>query len=114
MERENERRAEQRVSATLEVRFESVEEAARMFKTYSLNLSPGGICIRSTRHHKPGELLRLSLELGKEKFELRGKVAWAQENVMGIRFEGMSPAERLRLAAALGTAKLTSTRPLQS
>jgi len=105
MAQQNEQRAEKRVLAKLEVHFKSVEEAARVFKTYSLNLSPGGMCIRSTHRHKEGELIRVSLLLNGQRFEFKARVVWSKANVMGVRFEGMSPAERLHLESMLWPVK---------
>jgi len=113
MARENEQRAQKRVSTKLEVRFASTAEAARVFKTYSLNLSPGGMCIRSVRRHQPGELIWVSLLINGQKFELKARVAWSKENVMGVRFEGMSSAEKLRLESMLWPVKaMVATPPL--
>ncbi|MCL2625352.1 MAG: PilZ domain-containing protein [Cystobacterineae bacterium] len=105
MVRENERRSEERATTKLEVRFENAKEAARIFKTYSLNLSPSGICIRNTQHLFPGERIRLSLVVGGQKFALRGRIAWAREDVVGLRFEGVSPEEKRRLKAAIWPSK---------
>jgi uncharacterized protein (TIGR02266 family) len=106
MARKNERRVEKRVPAKLEIRFASVKDAARVFKAYSLNLSPGGMCIRSTHCHAQGELLQLSLEIGGQKFELQARVVWVQDAVLGVRFEGMLLAERLRLESVIWPAKI--------
>ncbi|MCL2179104.1 MAG: PilZ domain-containing protein [Cystobacterineae bacterium] len=89
------------MTTRVEVRFENAKEAARIFKTYSLNLSPSGICIRNTQRLLPGEHIRLSLVVDGQKFELGGHITWAKEGVVGIRFEGMSSQERLRLESAI-------------
>jgi len=114
MSGKNERRAEKRVPTKLEVHFESIEDAARVFKAYSLNLSPGGICIRSAHRHKPGELIRLSLSIDGKQFKIKARIAWVKEEVMGVRFEGLPLTEMLQIRALLWPTKTRKARPGQA
>ena len=94
-----ERRADERVAARFEVQFSRVEDAARALWAYSLNLSAGGLCLRTRRSLDVGQLVRLQMNAGGESFELQGTVSWVRDDAeaVGIRFVDVSPEDRLRL-----------------
>ncbi len=50
----NNRRGEERVSARFEVHFNHAQEAARALRAYSLNISAGGLCLRTRRAYDVG------------------------------------------------------------
>ena len=92
-----ERRADERVVARIEVRFKGLAEAARAFRAYSLNLSAGGLCLKTRRQYQVGERLSLSLTLEKQEYHLTGVVAWERSGAVGVRFENVTSEDRQRL-----------------
>ena len=92
-----ERRADERVVARVEVRFKGLAEAARAFRAYSLNLSVGGLCLKTRRQYQVGERLSLSLALDKQNYQLTGVVAWERSGAVGVRFENVTSEDRQRL-----------------
>lgn len=103
----SERRREARYGAHFDVRFTRATEAAKAFGAFSINFSPGGLCVRSSNAYTVGETLTLSLTIEGETFELQGVVAWLRGDALGVRFVNVKPAVRLRLE---GVAQLLSTR----
>ena len=98
------RRQFERIPARIEVRFGHPSDAARALRAYSLNLSVGGLCLRTQRKYELGEPLRLELDVQSgEAFELKGVVAWVRDGAIGVRFEDMSEDERERLTRLVTT-----------
>lgn len=92
-----ERRQFERFAARIEVRFGHASDAARAFRAYSLNLSVGGLCLRTQKRYELGELLRLELDVQSESFLLKGVVAWVRDGAIGVRFEDVGEEDRERL-----------------
>ena len=95
--RNAERRRDPRVGARFEVGFKSAAAAAKAFKTFSVNFSAGGLCLKTQRPHAVGEVVQLHLRVEGEVFELKGTVQWARAGVVGVRFIDHSPDDRDRL-----------------
>lgn len=91
------RREFERVPARIDVRFGHASDAARALRAYSLNLSVGGLCLRTQKRYELGELLQLDLDAQSESFSLRGVVAWVRDGTIGVRFEEVSEPDRVRL-----------------
>ena len=96
-----ERRATDRIPLRIEVHFRDAAAAAEALRSYALNFSVGGICLRTERSYPVGHLLQLVLLVDAERFELEGVVAWARvrEQAIGVRFREVDAAARERLAA---------------
>jgi uncharacterized protein (TIGR02266 family) len=92
-----EKREHPRVSGRIAVRFPETSDAARALRAYSLNLSVGGICIRTQREYALHAEVQLSLEIEGENLELKGQVAWVRKDAVGIRFRPMTDPQRARL-----------------
>ena len=95
--RNAERRRDPRIGARFEVGFRSAQDAAKAFKTFSVNFSAGGLCLRTQRPHAIGEVVQLHLVVEGQSFELKGTVQWARADVVGVRFIDLQPDERVRL-----------------
>ena len=95
--RNAERRRDPRVGARFEVGFSSAADAAKAFKTFSVNFSAGGLCLRSSKPHAVGEVVQLHLVVEGEDFELQGTVQWSRAGVVGVRFVDLQPEVRERL-----------------
>jgi uncharacterized protein (TIGR02266 family) len=93
------RRAHERVSATFDVRFQEPQDAARALRAYSLNLSAGGLCLRTRRSYDVGARVRLQMTVSGEDFELEGIISWVRDDAeaIGVRFVDVSDADQLRL-----------------
>ena len=105
-----ERRADERVVARVEVRFKEADEAARALRAYSLNLSVGGLCLKTRRHYRVGERLSLSLTFSSQEYQLTGVVDWERGGAIGVRFENLSPEDRDRLTKLVERHRIT--RPI--
>jgi uncharacterized protein (TIGR02266 family) len=92
-ERHGERRREDRVAARVEVRFRDAGDAARAFRAYSMNLSVGGLCLRTDRTYQKGAELNLVIEVNGAQYEVRGVVAWTKPKAIGVRFVQLTKAE---------------------
>lgn len=108
--RNADRRRDVRVGAKVAVKFHAVEQAARALNTFSVNFSAGGLCLRTKAPHAVGDKLALTVTIDKEVFELKGLVAWVRGDVIGIRFEDLSPPDRSRLEQV--SKVLAKTNPL--
>jgi hypothetical protein len=97
------RRIDPRYNARFDVRFTSVDDAAQAFQVFSVNFSPGGLCLRTREPRVPGEVLRIDLTVGAERFALEGVVAWVHKGAIGVRFMNVSPQVRGRLDAIART-----------
>src|SRR5215475_9138904 len=89
-----ERRADSRVPVRVEVHFRDAAAAAEALRSYAVNFSVGGICLKTERSYPVGHVLQLVLMVEEEQFELEGVVAWARgrEQVIGVRFREVEPA----------------------
>jgi uncharacterized protein (TIGR02266 family) len=96
-----ERRAADRIPVRIQVHFRDAAAAAEALRSYAVNFSVGGICLKTERTYPVGHLLQLVLMVEDEQFELEGVVAWARarEQVIGVRFREVDPAAKERLAA---------------
>ena len=98
---QEERRAENRIPARVEVHFRDAAQAAEALRSYAVNFSVGGICLRTEKSYPIGHVLALVLLVDVERFELEGDVAWARprDHAVGVRFREVEPGARERLAA---------------
>ncbi|HUM10409.1 MAG TPA: PilZ domain-containing protein [Myxococcaceae bacterium] len=96
-----ERRAEDRIPVRIEVHFRDAAAAAEALRSYAVNFSVGGICLKTERSYPVGHALQLVLLVEEERFELEGVVAWARgrEQAIGVRFREVETAARERLGA---------------
>ena len=101
------RRHDARVAARLAVKFADKSDAARALRAYSLNLSVGGLCLRTKRSYTIGEPIQLALDAGEETFRLEGTVAWVRHEAIGVRFVNLAPADRDRLAKLVAALRLS-------
>lgn len=115
----DDRRSSARTAARVEVHFGEGLEAARAFKAFSINVSAGGLCLKTSRPRQPGDRMNLALRIGEEPFELKGEVAWAKDGCVGVRFVEVSRDDQERLAKVVAllarpatSAKKRSSDPL--
>ena len=96
-----ERRAANRIPVRIEVHFSDAAAAAEALRSYAVNFSVGGICLKTERGYPVGHLLQLVLLVEEERFELEGVVAWARsrEQAIGVRFREVDPSAKDRLSA---------------
>jgi uncharacterized protein (TIGR02266 family) len=96
-----ERRADSRIPARVEVHFRDAAQAAEALRSYAVNFSVGGICLRSEKSYPIGHVLALILQIHDERFELEGDVAWVRprDQAVGVRFREVESGARERLAA---------------
>ncbi len=96
-----ERRAEDRIPVRIEVHFRDAAAAVEALRSYAVNFSVGGICLKTERSYPVGHVLQLVLLVEDERFELEGVVAWARarEQAIGVRFREVEPASKERLGA---------------
>ncbi len=92
------RRSTERVVARIDVRFREPSQAARALKAYSLNLSVGGLCLKTRKSYQVGSVLQLSMTVERYEYQLKGRVAWELDGAIGVRFEDVNPKDRARLA----------------
>jgi uncharacterized protein (TIGR02266 family) len=93
------RRGEERVPARFEVHFQQTQEAAKALRAYSLNISAGGLCLRTRRAYDVGSPVRMAMVVEGESFQLQGIIAWVRDEseAIGVRFTNLSEEDRLRL-----------------
>ena len=96
-----ERRAEDRIPVRIEVHFRDAPAAAEALRSYAVNFSVGGICLKTGITYPVGHLLQLVLLVEDERFELDGVVAWSRtrDQAIGVRFREVEPGAKERLAA---------------
>jgi uncharacterized protein (TIGR02266 family) len=101
------RRTHERVTATFELRFQDTEDAARALRAYSLNLSAGGLCLRTRRTYDVGARVRLQMTVSGEDFDLDGVISWVRDDAeaIGVRFIGVNEADQLRLQRVVSSFK---------
>jgi uncharacterized protein (TIGR02266 family) len=101
------RRAHERVTATFNVRFQETQDAARALRAYSLNLSAGGLCLRTRRSYDVGAHVRLQMTVGGEDFDLEGVISWVRDDAeaIGVRFVDVSEADQARLQRVVASFK---------
>jgi uncharacterized protein (TIGR02266 family) len=101
------RRTEERVPARFEVHFNDTQEAARALRAYSLNVSAGGLCLRTRRAYDVGAPVQMDMVVEGQAFQLRGVIAWVRDEseAVGVRFTEMSDADRLRLQRVIDSLK---------
>ena len=97
----HERRATDRIPVRIEVHFRDAAAAAEALRSYAVNFSVGGICLRTERGYPVGHRLQLVLLVDDERFELEGEVAWARarEQAIGVRFREVELPAKERLSA---------------
>jgi uncharacterized protein (TIGR02266 family) len=95
---QDERREHERVPARIEVHFRQAEDAARSLRAYSVNVSVGGLCILTQRVYPVGARLHLDLMVDRQAYALQAVVAWVRGGAVGVRFDGVTPRDRERLA----------------
>ncbi|ADO72667.1 TIGR02266 family protein [Stigmatella aurantiaca] len=93
------RRAEERIPARFEVRFAHKQDAAKALRAYSLNISAGGLCLRTRKAYDVGSPVSVEMLVDGETFQLQGIIAWVrdEEEAIGVRFTDVSEGDRLRL-----------------
>jgi c-di-GMP-binding flagellar brake protein YcgR len=86
------RRREARISAWLDVELTIGDDFRGPFLTNSVNLSLGGMCVRSERSVAVGQPLGLRLLASTGALEVQGVVAWVQPrtSMIGLRFVDVS------------------------
>ncbi len=97
------RRSNERVPARVEVRFSEPNDAARALRAFSVNVSSGGLCLRTQRRYEIGATLELTMNVAGETYDLTGLVAWVREGAVGLRFHNMTAADRARLETLVAT-----------
>lgn len=82
--------------SSMPIGFELQGEAPRYYDRMR-NISEGGVCFASAVELDPGALIRLSIPLFAEQFEVDATVAWCQPGpegyLVGVQF--VSPQERV-------------------
>lgn len=99
------RRTQERVPARVEVRFTEANQAARALRAFSINVSSGGLCLRTQRRYEIGATLQLTLNVAGEEYPLAGIVAWVREGAVGVRFVNLTPDDRSRIEALVSSLK---------
>jgi len=101
------RRTEERVPARFEVHFNDSEVAARALRAYSVNVSSGGLCLRTKRAYDVGVPVQVEMKVDGESFKLRGVVAWVRDEseAVGVRFTKLSDEDRARLQRLIDSLK---------
>ncbi|AGC46310.1 hypothetical protein MYSTI_05022 [Myxococcus stipitatus DSM 14675] len=101
------RRADERVTAKFAVRFEQTEDAARALRVFSINVSAGGLCLRTRKAYDVGAQVRLSMDIAGEEFHLTGIIAWVrdEQEAIGVRFTDVSDEDRERLQRVVASFK---------
>ena len=95
--RNSDRRREDRIPAKIELHFNAAKDAAKAFKSFSLNFSPGGLCVRTRDSHQIGDRMTVHLIVEGQPFDLECVVQWVRGPVAGMRFEGLTAEERVKL-----------------
>ena len=98
---------EERVTARFEVRFTETQDAARALRAYSLNLSAGGLCLRTRRSYDVGAQVQVAMEIERRGLQPRGRhrLGAREAEAIGVRFINMREEDRVRLQRVLDTLK---------
>jgi len=101
------RRAHERMSAKFDVRFKEAQDAARALHAYSLNLSAGGLCLRTRRSYDVGSRVRLQMSVEGQDFDLEGIISWVRDDAeaIGVRFVDVNTADQERLQRVVASFK---------
>ncbi|KFE58892.1 TIGR02266 family protein [Hyalangium minutum] len=101
------RRTEERVPARFEVHFNDTQEAAKALRAYSLNVSAGGLCLRTRRAYDVGSPVRMDMVVEGQAFQLQGVIAWVRDEseAIGVRFTDISEKDRSRLQSVIDSLK---------
>jgi uncharacterized protein (TIGR02266 family) len=101
------RRTDERIPARFEVHFTHEKEAAKALRAYSLNLSSGGLCLRTRKSYDVGAPVQMQMRVDSESFQLNGVVAWVREDAeaVGVRFTNLSEEDRARLQRVIDSLK---------
>jgi uncharacterized protein (TIGR02266 family) len=101
------RRTDERVSARFEVHFNDTQEAAKALRAYSLNVSAGGLCLRTRRSYDVGAPVQMDMVVEGQAFQLRGVIAWVRDEAeaVGVRFTEMTEKDRSRLQSVIDSLK---------
>lgn len=93
------RRTEERVAARFEVHFNQSQDAAKALRAYSLNISAGGLCLRTKRAYDVGAPVQMDMVVEGQSFHIQGVIAWVRDEseAIGVRFTDMSDQDRERL-----------------
>jgi hypothetical protein len=69
------------------------------------NISAGGLCFASQQAMEPGELVHVSIQLGEERFEADGRVAWCHgvngHHEIGLSFRDAATVFAVRMVEQL-------------
>jgi len=93
------RRTDERVAARFEVHFNETRDAAKALRAYSLNISAGGLCLRTKRAYDVGTPVQMDMVVEGQAFQIHGVIAWVRDEseAIGVRFTEMSEQDRDRL-----------------
>jgi uncharacterized protein (TIGR02266 family) len=101
------RRTEERIPARFEVHFSDTEVAAKALRAYSVNVSSGGLCLRTKRSYDVGVPVQVEMKVDGETFKLRGVIAWVRDEAeaVGVRFIKLSDDDRAKLQRLIDSLK---------
>ncbi len=93
--------------ARFEVHFNYTQDAAKALRAYSLNVSAGGLCLRTRKSYDVGSPVRMDMVIEGESFQLQGIIAWVRDEAeaVGVRFTDMSEEDRARLQRVIDSIK---------
>lgn len=98
-----ERRRESRIAAQVDLSLAPADDARDTLQTDSVNLSLGGVCVRTERSYPVGKLLGLNIVLGDEALDLRRVVVGSRPQAveLGVCFVDLSEAAGARIEAVV-------------
>jgi hypothetical protein len=99
------RRLEERIPTRIAVRFNAPEDAARALRAFSVNVSTGGLAIRTSHAYPLGGPLQITLEVGDEELRLDSIVAWSRSGIVGVRFTNVKEPAAKRLQKLISSLK---------
>ena len=96
-----ERRAKDRIQVRIQVDFHGAAAAAEALRSYAVNFSVGGICLKTENAYPVGHVLQLVMLVEDAKREVDDAHAEARsrEQAIGVRFREVEPGAKERLAA---------------
>jgi hypothetical protein len=97
------RRRETRIHVAFPVGLASSAEAVDILQADAVNLSLGGLCVRTSPGYRAGQRLAIDVRCEAGRFALRGVVAWSTPRaaLLGIRFVDLPPEASARLEALI-------------